>query len=142
VNASLARFMAVDYGEKRVGLAISDTIGMIASPAGFIARRAGKRAPIAEIIRRGVELEARGFVLGLPLDGEGNETDWTREVRRVGSELEKRTGLPVMYLDERYTTAASLRTIREMDGSTRGRKGDVDSMAAAILLQHALNVNP
>ena len=132
--------MAVDYGEKRVGLAISDELGMIASPAGFIARRAGKRAPIAEIVRRAESLEARGFVVGLPLDGEGNETEWTAEVRRVGAELEKRTSLPVRYVDERYTTSASLRAIREMEGSTRGRKGDVDSMAASILLQHALNV--
>lgn len=141
MNASLARFMAVDYGEKRVGLAISDELGMIASPAGYIARRAGKRPPIAEIVRRAEALEARGFLMGLPLDGEGNETEWTAEVRRVGDELAKRTNLPVQYLDERYTTAASLRTIREMEGSTRGRKGDVDSMAAAILLQHALNVS-
>jgi putative holliday junction resolvase len=133
--------MAVDYGEKRVGLAISDELGMIASPAGFIARRAGKRAPVAEIIRRAEALEARGFLMGLPLDGNGNETEWTAEVRRVGTEIEKRTNLPVKYLDERFTTAASLRTIREMDGSTRGRKGDVDSMAAAILLQNALNVS-
>jgi putative Holliday junction resolvase len=139
VNASLARFMAVDYGEKRVGLAISDELGMIASPAGFIARRAGKRAPVAEIIRRAESLEARGFVVGLPLDGEGNETGWTAEVRRVGDELAKRTGLPVHYRDERFTTSASLRAIREMDGSTRGRKGDVDAMAAAMLLQNALN---
>jgi putative holliday junction resolvase len=139
VNAALARFMAVDYGEKRVGLAISDELGMIASPAGFIARRAGKRAPIAEIIRRAEALGARGFVVGLPLDGSGNETDWTREVRRVGSELEKRTSLPVHFRDERYTTSASLRVIREMEGSTRGRKGDVDAMAAAMLLQNALN---
>ena len=140
MNAALARFMAVDYGEKRVGLAISDELGMIASPAGFIARRAGKRTPIAEIVRRAESLEARGFVVGLPLDGEGNETEWTAEVRRVGAELEKRTSLPVRYVDERYTTSASLRAIREMEGSTRGRKGDVDSMAASILLQHALNV--
>ncbi|HEY0243878.1 MAG TPA: Holliday junction resolvase RuvX [Gemmatimonadaceae bacterium] len=141
MNSALARFMAVDYGEKRVGLAISDELGMIASPAGFIARRAGKRAPIAELVRRAESLEARGFVLGLPLDGNGNETDWTREVRRVGAELEKRTGLPVRYHDERYTTSASLRAIGEMGGSTRGRKGDVDAMAAAALLQSLLNVN-
>lgn len=139
MNADLARFLSLDYGEKRIGLAISDELGMIASPAGFIARRAGKRAPIAEIMRRAEALEARGFVVGLPLDGNGNETKWTAEVRRVGAELEKRTALPVRFLDERYTTAASLRAIREMDGSTRGRKGDVDSMAAAILLQNALN---
>ena len=139
MNASLARFMSVDYGEKRVGLAISDELGMIASPLGFIARRAGKRAPIAEIIRRAESHEARGFLIGLPLDGEGNETAWTAEVRRVGDELAKRTSLPVHYRDERFTTSASLRTIREMEGSTRGRKGDVDAMAAAILLQNALN---
>ncbi len=142
MNAALARFMSVDYGEKRVGLAIADELGMIASPAGFIARRAGKRAPIAEMLRRAGALEARGFVVGLPLDGNGEETPWTAEVRRVGGELEKRSGLTVKFLDERYTTAASLRTIHEMGGSTRGRKGDVDSMAAAILLQHALDVNP
>jgi putative Holliday junction resolvase len=140
VNAPLARFLGVDYGEKRVGLAIADPIGMIATPAGFIPRRAGKRPPIAEIIRRAEALEARGFVIGLPLDGSGGETEWTAEVRRVGDELAKRTNLPVQYQDERYTTATSLRVIREMEGSTRGRKGDVDAMAAAVLLQHALNV--
>jgi putative Holliday junction resolvase len=140
VNTPLARFLGVDYGEKRVGLAIADPIGMIATPAGFIPRRAGKRPPIAEIIRRAEALEARGFILGLPLDGSGSETEWTAEVRRVGDELAKRTNLPVRYQDERYTTATSLRVIREMEGSTRGRKGDVDAMAAAVLLQHALNV--
>jgi putative Holliday junction resolvase len=58
----------------------------------------------------------------------------------VGDEIAKRTGLPVRYLDERFTTASSLRAIREMGGSTRGRKGDVDSMAATILLQHLLGL--
>ena len=140
MSPSLARYLAVDYGEKRVGLAISDPLGMIASPAGFIARRAEKRPPVAEIIRRAQSLEAKGFVMGLPLDGNGEETDRTREVRVVGAELEKRTGLPVRYLDERYTTAAALRTVRDMGGSTRGRKGDVDSMAAAILLQQLLDL--
>lgn len=140
MNASLARFLAVDYGRKRIGLAISDPLGMIASPAGFITRREGKRAPITRIIARATELEARGFVLGLPLDGEGDETEWTAEVRALGAEIAKRTGMPVRFYDERFTTAAALRTVRELGESTRGRKGDVDSLSAAILLQHALNV--
>lgn len=140
MTPALARYLAIDYGEKRVGLAISDPIGMIASPAGFIVRRAGKRPPVAELVRRAEALEAKGFVMGLPLDGNGNETDRTREVRAVGRELEKRTGLPVRYLDERYTTSAALRTVRAMGGSTRGRKGDVDSMSAAILLQQLLDM--
>jgi putative Holliday junction resolvase len=136
----MARFLAVDYGRKRIGLAISDPLGMIASPAGFISRREGKRPPITKILARATELEARGFLLGLPLDGEGNETAWTAEIRALGAEIAKRSGMPVRFLDERFTTAAALRTVREMGESTRGRKGDVDSLAATILLQHALNV--
>jgi putative Holliday junction resolvase len=140
VNAALARFMAIDYGRKRIGLAISDPIGMIASPAGFIMRREGKRAPITKILARATELGAQGFVVGLPLDGEGNETDWTAEVRALGAEIAKRTGMPVRFYDERFTTAAALRTVQELGESTRGRKGDIDSLSAAILLQQALNV--
>jgi len=134
------RLMAVDYGDKRVGLAISDPTGTIASPAGFIERRAGKRPPVAELIRRAEALEAEGFVLGLPLDGSGEETPRCAEVRVVGEALLKRTGLPVRYVDERYTTSAALRSVRDMGGSTKGRKGDVDAMAAALLLQHALSL--
>ncbi len=136
--ADRGRWLAVDWGERRIGLAISDPTGTIASPAGFIVRRAGKRPPIAELIRRGQALEARAFVVGLPLDGAGNETPRATEVRRVADELAKRTGMPVRLLDERFTTAAALRAVHEMGGSTRGRKGDVDALAATVLLQHAL----
>lgn len=132
------RLLAVDYGERRVGLAISDPMGIIASPAGFIQRRAGKRAPIAELIRRATALEARGFVIGLPLDENGEDSERATEVRGLAAELQRRTGLPVELIDERFTTAAALRAIREMGGSTRQRKGEVDALAATVLLQHAL----
>lgn len=132
------RLLAIDYGERRIGLAISDPSGTIASPAGAITRRLGKRAPIAEIIRRAEALDARGFVVGLPLDGDGNETPRSEETRRIAAELERRTGLPARLVDERFTTATALRAIREMGGSTRGRKADVDALAATVLLQHAL----
>ena len=81
----LGRLMAIDLGDRRVGLAISDPTGMIASPAGFIDRRAGKRPPIAAILARAAELEATGFVVGLPLDGEGNESPRTAEARRLAA---------------------------------------------------------
>jgi putative Holliday junction resolvase len=128
----------VDYGDKRVGLAISDPSGMIASPAGFIVRRAGKRPPVAEIIRRAEALEARGFVVGLPLDGNGDDTPRSLEARQVAAALAERTKLPVVLLDERFTTAAARRAIREMGGTMKDRRGDVDALAATVLLQHAL----
>lgn len=133
------RLLAIDYGERRIGLAISDPTGTIASPAGAIVRRAGKRPPIAELVRRAETLEARGLVIGLPLDGDGNDTPRSMEVRAIAQELERRTGLAVELVDERYTTAIALRSIREMGGSTRGRKGDVDALAASVLLQQVLN---
>jgi putative Holliday junction resolvase len=134
------RLLAIDHGERRIGLAVSDPLGMIASPAGFVERRAGKRLPIAELVRRAAALEARGFVVGLPLDADGNHTPRAAEARHIAAELERRTGLPAMLVDERFTTAAALRTIRTLGGSTRDRKGDVDAMAAAVLLQHALSL--
>lgn len=137
-SAARGRLLAVDYGERRVGLAVSDPLGMIASPAGAILRRPGKRPPVAEIVRRAEAAEARGFVIGLPLDGAGEDTPRATEVRRIAVEVVRRTGLPAYLVDERYTTAAALRAIREMGGTTRGRKGDVDAMAAAVLLRHAL----
>lgn len=138
MTSDRGRLLAVDYGERRIGLAVSDPTGTIASPAGHIVRRPGKRPPLAEIIRRAEHLGARGFVLGLPLDEAGEDTPRAMEVRRIAVELERRTGLPVQLIDERFTTAAALRAVRELGGSTRGRKGDVDALAATVLLQHAL----
>lgn len=136
----LPRYLALDWGERRIGLAISDPSGTIASPAGHILRRPGKRPPIAEVIRRAEALEAEGFVAGLPLDESGGETDRSREVRAVSAALESRTGLPVLLVDERYTTAIALRTVRELGGRTKDRAGDVDALAATVLLQHALRL--
>ena len=135
------RWLAIDYGERRIGLAISDPSGTIASPAGVILRRPGKRPPVAELARQAADLDATGIVMGLPLDGDGEETPRSAEVREVGAKLEERTGLPVRYVDERYTSAAALRAVREMGGSTKGRKGDVDALAATVLLQHALGLS-
>ncbi len=132
------RLLAIDLGDRRIGLAVSDPTGTIASPAGCIIRRAGKRPPVGEILARASTLGAEGFVVGLPLDENGEDTERAGEARRVASLLAERSGLPVRLVDERFTTAAARRAIREMGGSTRGRKGDVDSLAATVLLQHAL----
>jgi putative transcription antitermination factor YqgF len=77
---------------------------------------------------------------GLPLDEQGEDTPRAAEARRLGVELGARTGHPVEMVDERFSTAAALRAIKEMEGSTRGRKGDVDALAAAILLRTALEM--
>ena len=107
-----------------MGLAISDPTGTIASPAGVIVRRAGKRPPVAGLVRRAEALEARGFVMGLPLDGNGDETPRSMEARAVAApSLRSAPGCRSSWWTKRYTTAAALRAIREMGGSTKGREG-------------------
>lgn len=135
---AVARLLAVDWGDKRIGLALSDELGFMASPAGVITRRLGKRPPIAELMKRAEELGAQGYVFGLPIDPSGAETDRSREVRDVTAKLASRQSLPIRLVDERFTTSAALRTIREQGGSTRGRKDDVDALAAALLLEGVL----
>ena len=133
------RWLAVDLGDRRVGLALSDPLGMIASPAGHLERRAGKRPPLTALLAKAAELGAEGFVVGLPLDQNGDETPRAMEARRLALELQTRSGHPAELVDERFTTASALRAIRDMEGSTRGRKGDVDAMAAAVMLRIALD---
>ncbi len=135
------RWLAIDLGDARIGLAVSDPSGMIASPAGFVARRRGKKIPVATLIAKQVELEAEGFVVGLPLDGEGNDTPRATDARWLAAELTKRTTLPSRLVDERYTTAIARRAIREMGGAQHERRGDVDALAATVLLQHALGLD-
>ncbi len=136
--ASTGRLFAVDWGDKRIGLAISDELGMLASPVGMLTRRAGKRPPLAELMRQADALGATGYIFGLPLDPAGAETDRTREVREIAAKLAGRQALPIRLVDERFTTSSALRSIREQGGSTRGRKGDVDAMAACVLLESVL----
>lgn len=134
--------LAIDWGERRIGLAVSDPLRMIASPAGHLVRRAGKRPPIAKLLERARELEATEFVLGLPLDERGDDTARAAEVRAVAAEIEKRTGCRVALVDERYTTAAARRAIRELGGRPADRPGDVDALSATVLLQHVLGRTP
>lgn len=132
------RVVAVDWGAKRIGLAVSDPRGIIATPAGFLVRRARKRPPVARLIERARQLEATWLVMGLPLDGNGDETPRSREVRAVAAEVAKRTGWRVELVDERYTTATARRAVREMGGRPGDRPGAIDALAATVLLQHVL----
>ena len=80
-----------------------------------------------------------GLVVGLPLSPEGSEEESATAAREMAEPIARRTGLPLELWDERMSTARALAAIREQGGSTRGRKEDVDALAAAVLLQHFLD---
>ncbi len=131
--------MGVDWGERRIGLALSDESQILAQPLATVTRRPGKRPPMAALLAHLAGHGVVGIVVGLPLDAEGDEGDAARQARALATTLGRRGGVPVDLWDERMTTARALRTVRELGGTTRGRKADVDRMAAAVLLQHYLD---
>jgi putative Holliday junction resolvase len=134
------RLLAVDWGEVRIGLALSDETQTLASPLETLTRRAGKRFPMPRLLELVAAHRPVGVVVGLPLTLAGDEGASAIEARALAHLIGERTALPVELVDERLTTARALGSIREQGGSTRGRKEDVDSLAAAVLLQHFLEV--
>ncbi|HYC34034.1 MAG TPA: Holliday junction resolvase RuvX [Gemmatimonadales bacterium] len=136
---STGRLLAVDWGEVRLGLALSDETQTLASPLETLVRRAGKRLPLARFFELIAEHRPVGLVVGLPLTGEGDEGESAAAARALAADLGRRSGLPVELWDERMSTARALAAIREQGGSTRGRRADVDALAAAVFLQHFLD---
>lgn len=133
------RLLGVDWGERRIGLALSDEAQVLAQPLATLTRRAGKRFPMTRLLELVADHGVAGVVVGLPLDAAGAEGDAARSARALAADIGRRAGLPVTLWDERLTTARALAAVREMGGRVRGRKGDLDALAAAILLQHYLD---
>ncbi len=131
--------IGVDWGERRIGLAVSDPSQNIAQPLATISRRLGKRFPMKQLRKVVEQRRPVGFVVGLPLTAEGGEGGAAEAARQTGYLIKTKTSLPVVFRDERMTTARALTTVKEMGGRTKGRKGEIDQMAAALLLQAFLD---
>ena len=136
----MGRLLGIDWGDRRIGIAASDELRMIASPAGVITRRAGKRPPVAELLRRMDEIgDVDAVVMGMPLDGDGNETPRCAEVRAVAAAITQRSGRKVSFVDERYSTARAHRAVHEAGGKVGDHRHDMDALTAALLLQSVLD---
>ncbi|MCR4315226.1 MAG: Holliday junction resolvase RuvX [Planctomycetes bacterium] len=134
------RILAIDYGDKRVGLAVSDEMRIIATPMETIEGKTRKE--LIEIIasavkERGVTL----IVLGLPLNMDGSEGNRARKTREFAGLLEERLELPVEFIDERLTSVQADALISERGISRRDRKkrGLTDKVAAIIILRSFLD---
>ncbi len=135
------RALGIDFGERRIGLALSDETGTIAFPLTTLDRRRGKRAPLRRIEEAAHRHEVEALVVGLPLELTGEESSWSRDVRQVGGKLSARLGIPVHMVDERMTSVRASRAVRGI-GLPRGKReerGRVDAAAAAIILQSWLD---
>ena len=132
------RKIGLDIGSVRIGVATSDSLGIIAS-AHSVYTRKNLTADAKYMADLAQKLEADGFVLGLPLKMDGSEGQSVQMVREFASELEKYTSLPIYYQDERLTTVSAERILLEADMRRKDRKNVIDRIAATIILQTFLD---
>jgi putative Holliday junction resolvase len=133
-----APLIGLDLGTKTIGVALSDLSRRIASPLLVIART--KFTADAEaLLQEAGKHQAAGFVLGLPLNMDGSEGPRAQATRAFARNLAGKTDLPIVLWDERLSTAAVTRTLIEADASRKRRGEVVDKMAAAYILQGALD---
>ncbi|MEM7583421.1 MAG: Holliday junction resolvase RuvX [Acidobacteriota bacterium] len=129
------RALGIDFGEQRIGLAVSDDVGRWAMPLMTIHRTTDRRAAyqIAELARqRDIEL----LVVGEPLDLEGRAGDAAQRARRFGQRVGKASGLPVHWVNEALTTVEASERLQHRGA---GEPHELDAVAAQIILQEALD---
>ena len=132
------RVLALDVGEKRIGVALSDPTGMLATPLATITRR-GKDPDLGEVTRLAVEHEVDEIVIGMPISLSGRMGAQAHRVSRFADDLADRTNLPIRSHDERYSSVEAERLIREAGSSPSRNKARIDAVAAAVILQSYLD---
>jgi len=134
------RYLGIDYGTRRVGLAVSDPDGKIASPLCTLAWPGSARKCVEAILAKVADaFEIDAFVLGCPLYMHGGEGRQTDPVKRLARELERQSSRPVHLWDERLTTRAAEVALNSAGLTRAKKKARVDQVAAQIMLQTFLD---
>jgi putative holliday junction resolvase len=132
------RVLAVDHGEKRIGLAISDETGMIARPLSVI-QHVSRAFDAAQVAAQAAEQKAELIVVGESFDEEGRANAAGRRAERFAEALKTQTALPIVLWDESMSTADAREFRIEMGSSRKRRGGHLDEAAAAVILQSYLD---
>ena len=135
----MARALGIDFGEKRVGLALSDRLNLIASPYKTL-QYISENDLISEIKKIVIDKEIGVFVIGLPLNMKGEDSDQTKKVRRFKNLLSI-LELPIIYEDERFSSIIAKNSLVLQNVKTGHNKSEIDRTAAAIILQQYLDKN-
>jgi putative Holliday junction resolvase len=132
------RYLAIDYGEKRVGLALSDPTLTIAQSLDTVVYQSRKKliTILKEII---IQYNIKKIILGLPLTMKGSDSLKTVEVREFGAELENQIDIPLVFFDERLTSIQAQQIIRQFGKKPSKHRAKIDQIAARTLLQTYLD---
>ena len=138
MTESHSRILALDLGKRRIGLAISDPLGVTAQGLPNM-ERTNKRSDLEALERLARDREVGLFLMGNPINMGGNEGRQSAWVREFAGALERRTGVPVTLWDERLTSVEAGRVLRASGTSIQKRAAAVDRLSAVILLQSYLD---
>lgn len=130
------RMLGLDIGGKRIGVAVSDELGMIASPVAMLDARGDVAADLQVLIEK---YSASKLVVGLPIGLSGREGPQAKETRRVADALAASLGIEVIYSDERLSSAVAENALIQQGARRDKRKQHIDAMAAAVILQGYLD---
>ena len=133
------RFLGLDVGRRRIGVAVSDPLGMLASPQGLVA--VGADGGLGEVCALVERLAVAGIVVGLPLSLAGDETEEAQHVQAWVEHLRMRVQVPIELWDERLSTVAAERALLEGGMRREKRKQHRDAVAAALILQSYLDAH-
>ena len=138
---AIMRILGIDYGTKRIGLAVSDELGMIAQPLEFVPAEP-QTAAIARLLAVLTIKEVGLMLIGMPRNMDGSYGPAAEKVRQFITVVQAATPVPVKTWDERLTSAQANRYLIQANVRREDRKQKVDKTAAAILLQSYLDANP
>lgn len=129
----LFRLMGIDFGEVRIGIALSDPLQIISQPYRVIPNNDNTISEIKNIIK---SEEVRKIILGLPLNLDGEDTKKTLEVREFSEVLKSNVDIPVIFWDERYTTVEANEELKRMGYGIAESRKVIDKVAASIILKN------
>ena len=135
------RVLAIDWGEKRIGLALSDALRMLAKPLQVLASR-GPEADLEALAALVLEHEVTAVIVGLPVNDDGSMGPMARKVEAFAATLEARIHPPVILFDEGWSSVEAEDRLKAQGLDWRGRRGKVDALAAQVFLQSWLETQP
>ena len=135
------KYLAVDYGQKRAGIAVSDAGGSMAFPRKALAVN-GRERFVVDLLQLAQGESAEALVVGLPLRGNGEESETTRQVRNMVRELMAHTDLPVFFVQELLSSWDAEARLREAGFGGSKAKARLDAAAATAILESFLSLPP
>lgn len=135
----MGRILSIDYGDRRVGLAVSDLLGITAQPIGFITVT-GANDAISQIMPYIKEYDISKIVLGLPKNMSGEEGERAEKTRRFGEKLFEAANIEIAFFDERLTTVCAENTLNALNVKGKKKTGKKDALSAVLILQGYMGI--